>query len=74
MPIHLELTNDETLVLFDFLQRFADDATLAVQDRAEQRALWNLHCLLEKQLVEMFRPDYQALVAAARDRLRGREA
>ena len=38
--------------------------------QAEERALWNLHCLLQKQLVEIFHPDYKALLAAARDRLR----
>ena len=69
-PVHLELTGDEALVLFEFLARFDDDDTLAIQDQAEERALWNLHCLLQKQLVEIFHPDYKALLAAARDRLR----
>jgi hypothetical protein len=68
--IRLELTGDEALVLFEFLQRFDDEGTLAVQDQAEERALWNLHILLQKQLVEIFQPEYKALVAAARDRLR----
>lgn len=69
-PVRLELTGDEALVLFEFLARFDDDGTLAVQDQAEERALWNLHCLLQKQLVELFDPEYKALLAAARDRLR----
>jgi hypothetical protein len=69
-PVRLELTGDEALVLFEFLARFDDDGTLAVQDQAEVRALWNLHCLLQKQLVEIFHPEYNALLAAARDRLR----
>ena len=66
----LELTSDEALVLFDYLQRFDDEGTLVLQDQAEERALWNLHCLLERQLVEIFHPGCKALVAAARDRLR----
>ena len=66
----LELTGDEALVLFEFLQRFDDEGTLVLQDQAEERALWNLHCLLQRQLVEVFDPGYQALVAAARHRLR----
>ena len=69
-PVRLELTGDEALVLFEFLARFDDHQTLSLQDQAEERALWNLHCLLEKQLVEIFDPKYKALVQAARGRLR----
>jgi hypothetical protein len=66
----VELTGDEALLLFDFLQRFDDEGALAIEDQAEERALWNLHCLLQTRLVEIFHPDYKALLAAARDRLR----
>jgi hypothetical protein len=69
-PIQLELTGDEALVLFNFLQRFDDEGTLIVQDQAEERALWNLHCLLQKRLTEIFHPAYRSLLAAARERLR----
>jgi hypothetical protein len=69
-PVRLELTGDEALVLYEFLARFEDNGALAIADRAEERALWNVHCLLQKQLLEIFHPDYEALVAAARDRLR----
>jgi hypothetical protein len=69
-PVRLELTGDEALVLFEFLARFDDNNMLAVQDQAEERALWNLHCVLQKQLVEIFHPDYKELLTAARDRLR----
>ena len=69
-PIRLELTADEALVLFEFLSRYSESDSLSVVDQAEQRALWNLQCLFERQLVEPFRPDYAALLAAARDRLR----
>jgi hypothetical protein len=40
---------DEALVLFEFLSRFSDTDELRVEDQAEQRALSNLCCLLEKQ-------------------------
>jgi hypothetical protein len=63
-PVRLELTADEALVLFDFLSRFSNTDGLAIEDPAEQRALWNVCCLLEKQLVEPFLADYD------RDRLR----
>lgn len=69
-PVHLELTIEEALVLFEFLSRFHDEDALAIQDQAEERALWNLHGVLERSLVEIFDPDYKALVAVARDRLR----
>lgn len=69
-PVRLELSGDEALVLFEFLARFDDEDTLALEDQAEERALWNLHCLLQKQLVEIFDPNYKALLAAARGRLR----
>lgn len=68
--VRLELTADEALVLFEFLSRYSDSNILAIEDQAEQRALWNLLCLLEKQLVEPFRPDYSQLLQQARDRLR----
>jgi hypothetical protein len=69
-PVHLELTADEALVLFEFLSRFSDTESLVIVDQAEQRALWNLLCLLETQLVEPFRPDYRELIRLARNRLR----
>lgn len=71
-PVRLELTGDEALVLFDFLVRCENDDALApaIRDQAEQRALWTLHGHLERRLVEVIHPDYLALVAAARDRLR----
>lgn len=68
--VRLELTADEALVLFDFLSRFSDTDVLAVEDKAEQRALWNVCCLLEKQLVEPFLANYDQLLRQARDRLR----
>ena len=69
-PVRIELTGDEALVLFEFLARFDDHEVLIVQDQAEERALWNLQCLLEKQLVEIFDPNYKALLEAVRGRLR----
>ncbi|WP_205679059.1 hypothetical protein [Aquisphaera insulae] len=69
-PVRLQLTHDEALVLFEFLTRFQDEDSLVIRNQAEQRALWNLQALLETSLVDPFKPDYEALVVAARDRLR----
>ena len=69
-PVQLELTEDEALVLFEFLARFDDSEILSLVDQAEERALWNLHSLLQRQLVEIFDPNYETMVEAARARLR----
>ena len=68
--VKIELTADEALVLFDFLSRYCDTDVLSVEDQAEQRALWNLLCVFEKQLLVPFLQDYGELLATARDRLR----
>ncbi|MFC3503583.1 hypothetical protein ACFOOK_21780 [Micromonospora krabiensis] len=72
----VRLTHDEALVLFEWLHR-TDERTNGftglVEDQAEQRALWNLTCLFEPLLAELFRPDYQELVEQARSRLRDAE-
>lgn len=68
--VQIEITKDEALVLFEFLSRFSETDTLEIEDQAEERALWNLTCVLEKILVEPFLPDYLDIIKAARDRLR----
>jgi len=68
--LQLELSSDEALVLFEFVSRFSESDRLAIADQAEARALWNLRCLLQKQLVEPFLPDYTLLLQRARDRVR----
>lgn len=71
-PITLQLSADEALVLFEFLGRFSTREVLCIEDQAEERALWNLECLLERQLVEPFTAGYAQSLAAARERLRDR--
>jgi hypothetical protein len=69
----IRLSQDEALVLFEWLYR-TDDLTNdfgdLVEDQAEQRALWNLTCLLERELVQPLLPEYAELVEQARNRLR----
>jgi len=72
-PVTLTLTNDEALVLFEFLHRNDDADKFPLVDQAEERALWNVQGLLEKQLVELFLPNYLELVQQVRDRLRDPE-
>jgi hypothetical protein len=68
--IELKLTKDEALVLFEFVSRFSDEDKLEIVDQAEQRVLWNVCCLLEKQLVEPFSADYLAIIEQARNKVR----
>ncbi|MCL4679563.1 MAG: hypothetical protein KJ017_13320 [Alphaproteobacteria bacterium] len=67
MSVVIELTKDEALVLLSWLSK-NDNSFL--EGTAEQRALWNLECLLEKQLVEPFLDNYAQLVNDAKKRLK----
>ena len=67
--VAIELTADEALVLFEFAWRFRDTNALSIEHGGETAALWHLCAALERILVEPFRPDYEDLLAAARDRL-----
>ena len=71
--VEIRLTPDEALVLFEFLSRSSDSDEWRVEGPAEKRALENLGCLLEKQLVEPLHPDYEGLLQAARHRLGDRD-
>jgi hypothetical protein len=72
--INLEITKDESLVLFDFLSRFNQSELNEIfEDQAEQKTLWILEGQLEKQLVEIFKPDYKDIISDARKRIRDEE-
>jgi hypothetical protein len=67
------LSRDDALVLFEWLNRMdakRHDLRDIVDDPAEQRALWNLICLLERELSEPFTAAYRDAVDEARRRLR----
>lgn len=66
----IPLTMDESIVLFEFLQRFSNTGGLAIEDQAEERALWNLCCMFEKHLSIPFAESYPEVLVAARNRLR----
>jgi hypothetical protein len=56
--VQISLNADEALVLFAFLSRFEESDELTIVDQAEERALWNLLALLQKQPVSPFQQDY----------------
>lgn len=70
--VALSLARAEALVLFEFLARESnrDSGELRIEDQAEQRVLWDLQARLESVLSEPLRPDYQDLLAAARQAVR----
>ena len=72
--IKIGLTKDEAIVLFEFLVRFnKKDHDDLFDDQAEQRVLWDIECILEKELAEPFRSDYLDNVKRARDAVRDKK-
>ena len=68
--VSLSLSNDEALVLFEWLSREDQKGAIPTQDESEQRVLWELEGQLERALVEPLEGDYSAKVAAARERIK----
>jgi len=66
----IDLTEDEGLVLFEWLSRFNKSGRADFEDQAEQRALWNFEAALEKKLEAVLDPRYRELLAESRKRLR----
>ena len=67
--VNIVLNQDQALVLFEWLSGF-NDSQPTFADRAEQRVLWDVEAMLERSLDALFRSEYKALLAAARDRVR----
>ena len=62
---YIELSHDELLVLYDLLHRL-EDVEEIFEDPSEQEVLWHIQTQLEKELVEPFQADYQAIIEEAR--------
>jgi hypothetical protein len=62
----LELTDQQALVLYEWLRRFDEANVYPVQDEAEELVFWSLHGQLESALREPFLRDYRERVEAAR--------
>lgn len=65
----IEISTAEALVLFDLLARFDKDEKLIVEHQSEARVLWNIHCSLERILVEPFNANYAELLTKARNQV-----
>lgn len=66
----LELTQDEALVLFEWLSRLDEMDAFPCDDPSEEQVLWSLHAQLQKVLVEPFEDNYGELVRQAQMRVR----
>jgi hypothetical protein len=69
---NIPLNDNELLVLSDLISRINKSRILDTffVDQAEQRMLWNLECLLEKNTPNIFSPDYTEDVKRAREAIR----
>jgi hypothetical protein len=70
--ICLNLSNDEALVLFEWLGRFNEKGYqhFSFQDQSEERVLFDLESILEKSLAEIFDENYKDKLSKARDNIR----
>jgi len=68
--VTVSLTKEEALVLFEVLSRFTETDKLSIEDQAEERALWNLTAIFERELAEPFAKNYDAILEQARSKLR----
>ena len=64
-PVTITLTQDEALVLYEWLARSDNAELLPTEHPAEQRVLWKIEGVLEKQ-VNGFAPNYKDLLDRAR--------
>lgn len=67
----LQLNDDEALVLIDWLFRFNENGNYTFfEDQAEQRILWDMEALLEKEITNIFDDNYQESLCKARLKIR----
>lgn len=67
--ISINLSNEEALVLLDWVTRFNEDEN-TFQDQAEERVLFDLESVLEKEVSETFNDDYRTVLEKAREKVR----
>ena len=69
--VNIEISKNEAIVLFEFLERFNQIKNKKIfEDQAEQRVLWDLESILENKLVELFNENYKKIVYNARQIVR----
>jgi len=68
--MELDLTKEEIIVLTGLLRRYSENDVFAIEDQAEQRALWNLECVLEKIVGNLYEVDWSEALDSASESLR----
>jgi len=67
--VAIELKYHEALVLFEWLSNFVDDTELEGLLPSERRVLWDMQCVLEKNIDGVFSSNYGELVEEARKKV-----
>ncbi len=57
-------------MLWNLLRRYSESDLLGIEDQAEQRALWNLECVLEKMVGNLYEGEWEAALNSAYEQLR----
>lgn len=68
--VTIELSNNEALVLFDWITRFNEKEDNSFEDQAEERVLLDLEAALEKSMIAPLSGEYKDLLMKARDQVR----
>ncbi len=68
--ISIDFSEEEVLVLFEWLHRLNESSEAPFIDQAEQRVAWDLEAALEAANPALFGGDYLRRLQAARDRVR----
>ncbi len=66
----LDISKEEAIVLWNFLRRYSETDMLGTEDQAEQRALWNLECVLEKNVGSLYQEDWESALKSACEKIR----
>jgi hypothetical protein len=67
--VHIMISEDEALVLFEFLERFENTENLSFIHPAEYVALMKISAQIDKEIAAMFKSDYSTLLESARQRV-----
>ncbi len=72
--INIELSKEEALVLFEFLNKLSNGQTVVqYEDKSEEQVLAIIECILEKSLDEPFSKNYLELLQKAREKIKNKE-
>jgi hypothetical protein len=64
--VHITISEDEALVLFELLERWGDTENLSFDHPAEYIALMKISAQIDKSITTMFNSGYSILLESAR--------